>query len=422
LTTIVNALVSQINSGSGDPNVFAYPDIVTNAVLMTAKTEGSNGNNVTYSPTISTNATITATGTGANLTGGGDASQLGPGSTVSILGSGLSAGTASADLSQKQLPTDLGGTEVYVNGIRSPLYYVSPTQVNAQIPWEVNDTTSVSVYVRSVMSDGSTMVTTPIAASIVTQNPGIYTQAGYTQDPKPGVITHAYSQASGVILVDGTVNANDVASVTIENRTYTYTVQSSDTLDSIRDALVAQINQDPKVSATAGITFARNVLLKARIPGPDANGLPFSATSTNPSGSPQLILTPTNTTLCCANVANSPVTQDNPAVPGETIIVYATGLGMPVITADIQPFITTGVQYPQGGPITVPVNFVSSLAGGKTANVLSASLLPGSVGTFQVLLQLNSSMPTDPFTNLYIAQDIYISNIVTFPVVAPTPQ
>jgi hypothetical protein len=420
LTTIVDALVSQINSGSGDANVLAYPDTVVNAVLMTAKTEGSNGNNVTYTPTVSTNATVTATAAGANLTGGGDASQLGPGTTVSIMGSGLSSGTASADLSQKQLPTSLGGTEVYVNGIRAPLYYVSPTQVNAQIPWEVNDTTSVSVYVRSAMSDGSVTVTTPIAASIVTQNPGIYTQAGYTQDPKPGVIMHAFSQASGVILVDGTVNANDVAKVTIENRTYSYTVQSSDTLDSIRDALVAQINQDPKVSATAGITFARNVLLKARIPGPDANGLPFSATTTNASGSPQLILTATNSTLCCANVANSPVTQDNPAVPGETIIVYATGLGLPVITADIQPLITTGLQYPAGSPVTVPVNFVSSLAGGKTANVLSASLQPGSVGTFQVLLQLNSSMATDPFTNLYIAQDIYISNIVTFAVVAPT--
>ena len=69
--------------------------------------------------------------------------------------------------------------------------------------------------------------------------------------------------------------------------------------------------------------------------------------------------------------------------------------------------------------MTRPVNFVSSLAGGKTANVLSAGLLPGTTGVFQVVLQLNSSMPTDPLTQLYIAQDIYISNIVTIPVVSP---
>jgi uncharacterized protein (TIGR03437 family) len=120
-------------------------------------------------------------------------------------------------------------------------------------------------------------------------------------------------------------------------------------------------------------------------------------------------------------VANSPVTQDNPAIPGETILVYATGLGLPVVSADNASLITTGAQYPQGGPITVPVNFVSSLAGGKTANVLYATLKPGSVGLFEVALQLNSDMPTDPLTNLYIAQDVYISNIVTFPLVNPNP-
>jgi uncharacterized protein (TIGR03437 family) len=428
LDTVVTAVVNQINAGSGDPNVLAYPDHITEAVLMTAKAEGTNGNNVTFTTTVSTNATITPRASGANLTGGGDASKLGPGTVVSVLGSNLSPNTVAADMTQS-LPTSLGGSEVYVNGIRAPLFMVSPNQINAQIPWELIDTTSVSVYVRSVMSDGSIMVTTPIAVTIVTQNPGIFTcdaaqdailHCNSAADPKPGVILHGSSQAMGVILVDGTVNANDVASVTIEDRKYSYTVQSSDTLDTIRDGLVTQINQDPKVSATAGITFARNIQIRARIPGPDGNGIPFAATTTNSSGSPQLVLTPTNTTLCCANIANSPVTPDNPAIPGETILVYATGLGLPVVTGDNQPLINTGVPYPQGGPVTVPVNFVSSLAGGKTANVLSATLKPGTIGTFEVTLQLNSDMPTDPLTNLYIAQDIYISNIVTFPLVNPT--
>jgi hypothetical protein len=64
----------------------------------------------------------------------------------------------------------------------------------------------------------------------------------------------------------------------------------------------------------------------------------------------------------------------------------------------------------------VPVNFVSSLAGGDTADVLSASLLPGTVGIFQVVLHLNSSLPTNADTTLTIAQDIYVSNVVTFAV------
>jgi len=37
-----------------------------------------------------------------------------------------------------------------------------------------------------------------------------------------------------------------------------------------------------------------------------------------------------------------------------------------------------------------------------------------------VELELNSDIPSDPFTQLTIAQDIYVSNIVTFPVVNPT--
>jgi hypothetical protein len=39
------------------------------------------------------------------------------------------------------------------------------------------------------------------------------------------------------------------------------------------------------------------------------------------------------------------------------------------------------------------------------------------VGTFKVLLHLNPDLPTDPYSQLTIAQDIYVSNIVTLPIV-----
>jgi len=422
LLDIANALVAAIDAGSGDPNAFAFLDFATASVVLTAKVEGADGNNVTYVTSISTKATEVLTAAGSTLTGGGDASRLGPGTLVSVLGSGLSGAPAagvSADLTQPALPTSLAGTQVYINGIAAPLLYVSPTQINAQLPWELIDTTSVNAYVRSVMSDGTVLVTTPIAVTVVTQNPGIFTQPGYTQDPKPGEVFHASSAANGAVLVDGTINAGDVATIQIEDRSYSYTVQSTDTLQSVRDALVAAVNQDPKVYAVAGVAFAVNFQIYARIPGPDGNGIPFSATSTNSKGSASLVLTPTNTALCCANFAGSPVTSDNPAVPGEILLVYATGLGLPVVDANVQPLIVTGQKYPVGGPVTKPVNFVSSLAGGKTANVLSAGLLPGTAGVFEVVLQLNSSMPTDYLTQLYIAQDVYISNIVTIPVVSP---
>ncbi len=103
--------------------------------------------------------------------------------------------------------------------------------------------------------------------------------------------------------------------------------------------------------------------------------------------------------------------------PGETITIYATGLGLtqdPTVNK-----LPSSQRYPSGKAPTQPVDFVSSLAGGKTANVLLASPLPGSVGIFEVQLELNSSLTTDPQTQLTIAQSIYVSNIVTFPVKAP---
>ncbi len=424
LDSIVNGLVTQINAGSGDPNATATADLPLEAIILTAKQEGTDGNNVTITSTVSTNATILGTASGANLTGGADAAQIGPGTIVSIQGTNLSFSAATADMAQVPLPSKLGGTEVFFNGIASPLFMVSPGQITAQLPWELQDTTSINAYVRSVDSSGTIMVTTPVAVSIVTQNPGIFTlpSAPSGQNLKPGMLFHSSSQANGVVLVDGSITANDVATIKIEDRAYNYTIQSTDTLDTVRVALASLINQDPKVTATTSNTFARNVIITARVPGPDGDTIAFSSASTHPGGTSTLILTPTNTTLCCANIAGSPVTNDNPAVPGETLILYATGLGLPDFSnPSVQQYVNTGYPYPQGAPVTVPRNFVSSVAGGKTANILRAGLKPGTVGVFEVLLQLNSQMNTDPQTQLHIAQDIFLSNIVTFPLVSPVP-
>ena len=421
INDVINALVNAINSsnnGAGDPNADAFPDLTTGLVLLTAKASGTDGNNVTYFATVkgastSAAATITATTAGANLSGGGDAASIAPGTIVSIIGTNLAFNSASADLTQPTLPNQLAGTEVYFNGIKSPLTMVSPTLINAQIPWEFNDTTSVNAYVRSVRADGLVMVTTPVAVTIVPANPGIYTQPG--TNPVLGVAFHGSNSATGIVSVDGTATANDTATVTIRDRSYTYTVQTGDTLDTIRNGLVSLINQDPEVTATPSGVFDR-ILLTARVQGPEGNGLSYGASA---SSGATVVMTAIGNTLCCANVAGSQVTQDNPAVSGEVIIVYATGLGLPVLTGDNQQYIVTGAQFPTDGPVTSPASPVNSIAGGKTADVISATLLPGSVGNFQVLLHLNPDATTDPYTQLTIAQDVYVSNVINLPVVNP---
>jgi uncharacterized protein (TIGR03437 family) len=149
------------------------------------------------------------------------------------------------------------------------------------------------------------------------------------------------------------------------------------------------------------------------VQGPEGNDLPYTASA---SSSATVIMTAIGTALCCAAVANSPITPQSPAVPGELIYVYATGLGVPVLNDANKGLIQTGIQYPAGGPVTTPASFMNSIAGGSTADVISATLLPGSVGLYQVLLHLNPSLSTDPYAQLTIAQDVYVSNIVTLPI------
>lgn len=55
-----------------------------------------------------------------------------PGSIVSIFGSDLATTTASA--AALPLPATLGGTAVSLNGVTAPLLFVSPGQINAQVP------------------------------------------------------------------------------------------------------------------------------------------------------------------------------------------------------------------------------------------------------------------------------------------------
>jgi uncharacterized protein (TIGR03437 family) len=268
------------------------------------------------------------------------------------------------------------------------------------------------------MSDGSVSVTTPVAVSIVSANPGVFAQAG-TSNPAIGIVLHGNSHAVGIVSVDGSIVANDVATVSIQDRTYSYTVQATDTLDTVRDALIALINQDPAVTASPAGVFDR-IILQARVQGPDGNTITYAGSSSSVStGTGSVIVTPLGPSLCCANVKGAPVTVDNPALPGETIIVYATGVGLPVLTGGNESLITTGAAYPKGGPVTAPAQPMNSIAGGSTADVLQATLKPGSVGLFEVLLHLNAGLSTNQYSSLTIAQGFYVSNVVTVPIYNP---
>lgn len=93
---------------------------------------------------------------------------LAPGTLVSIFGSGFSTSTISA--AAVPLPTALSGTSVLINGVLSPLFFVSPGQINAQIPYGLAPGT-VSVAVRD--ASGAVANST---LQIVPASPGVFTK------------------------------------------------------------------------------------------------------------------------------------------------------------------------------------------------------------------------------------------------------
>jgi uncharacterized protein (TIGR03437 family) len=60
---------------------------------------------------------------------------IAPGSIASVFGSELAASLAQAD--SVPLSTNLANVSVTINGIPAPLFFVSPGQINVQVPWNV---------------------------------------------------------------------------------------------------------------------------------------------------------------------------------------------------------------------------------------------------------------------------------------------
>ena len=425
LEKVIAAFVDLINGSGGDPNVIASSNSGFLQILLTSKLPGELGNAIAYSVSTSTSAVIVLTTASAALIGGQSAAEVAPGTLVTITGTNLSDVTQSAiDVvgnilgtpGRTQLPLELGGVSVYFDGIKAPLLFVSPTQINTQIPFGFIDRSSISSYVVTKHSNGATTASTAVAIPIVFQNPGLFAADG--TDPRPALAFHISGNALAVVDVSGTIKAADVATITIEDRAYAYTVVAADTLASVRDALINLINMnaDEKINAKAAGQFTR-IILSAKVAGPDGVGIPISVTN---STSAQIVLTALQSQTCCTSTPGTRVNADNPAVPGELISIYAAGLGQ-VQPTEANLAAQSGLVY-TGPPNSTTQPVDDALVGGKTANVLYAGLVPGMIGIYDVQLQLAPDLPTNPLTQVFIAQDVFTSNIVTIPVLNPADQ
>jgi uncharacterized protein (TIGR03437 family) len=122
------------------------------------------------------NRSVTSASAGPRITAGGivnAASFVAPlarGSLATIFGSALAGGIAQAN--QLPLTTTLGGVQVTVAGTPAPLVYVSPTQINFQVPFEAPTSGNVAVVVTNGGSPSP-----PQNAAMAEYAPGVFTYA-----------------------------------------------------------------------------------------------------------------------------------------------------------------------------------------------------------------------------------------------------
>ena len=75
---------------------------------------------------------------------------LAPGEILSIFGTGIGgAPTGFTPDAKGNLPTDIGGTEVLINGQPAPLLFTSASQINAIVPYEIGVGTTATLQIQA---------------------------------------------------------------------------------------------------------------------------------------------------------------------------------------------------------------------------------------------------------------------------------
>src|SRR5580658_4431985 len=145
-----------------------------------------------------------------------------PGSLVSIFGSNLASANTSA--TTIPLPLTLGNVSVTFNNIAAPLLFVSPQQINAQLPWQVPTTGQVSVVVTN-----GTAASAPQAVQVGSFSPSLFTIGGYAVaiNPDgtlaapigaiPGFASHPATPGDALVLLGSGFGAVNPSATTGDN-------------------------------------------------------------------------------------------------------------------------------------------------------------------------------------------------------------
>jgi uncharacterized protein (TIGR03437 family) len=126
---------------------------VTSSVLLSRAVSSSSGGG----PEIPSNGL---------LDGASFLPKFSPGMILSVFGSSLSPSAVGA--SSVPLPVTMAGVAATVNGVEAPLYYVSPTQLNIQVPWQ----TALGPATLTIDNNGQV---SSQSFNVTAASPGIFT-------------------------------------------------------------------------------------------------------------------------------------------------------------------------------------------------------------------------------------------------------
>jgi len=117
---------------------------------------------------------------------------LAPGNIVAVYGTNLAIVTGVP--TAIPLPTNVNGTQVLIGGLKAPLYYTSPTQVNAQIPYELEPNKEYQVIVSA---NGALSTPDPIQVSAVVPGLAAYADGTVIAQHADGTLINSNSPAKG---------------------------------------------------------------------------------------------------------------------------------------------------------------------------------------------------------------------------------
>jgi uncharacterized protein (TIGR03437 family) len=168
-----------VTDSSGRAQTTATLGAASSTGTVTATASGSTSTPVLFYMSGVGQAVVPAGGA-VNAASFAPGAAVTPGSIVAVFGTNLAVAVSSA--TSLPLQTALGRVSVTINGVLAPLFYVSPIQINLQVPLSVPGS-SASLVVNNGVS-----FSTPISVPLAPIAPGIF---GYPTGSQYGAIQHA---------------------------------------------------------------------------------------------------------------------------------------------------------------------------------------------------------------------------------------